>query len=213
MFLLNQYTTVTSASGTVETLYVGNTYITVGYDGYHILEIPGLGLQPDNRTPTLPIYEENQLLYGKLYRISQDRSVKTHPALRLYHRPLLAFNDLLTRSVDRYLPSRTCYVTKVKIPFLRLKINLVKWPVCWDLEALTGNPEEDHLVKSYDSYVQAFNQKRLGVYKFGPFDQLKTRRIFDLNERFDLPTIDLAKKWQLQSRILEDEKDAFVRHI
>ena len=113
MFMLDQTTTVTSASGTVETLHVGNTYVTVGFDGYHVLEVPGLGLQPDHPTPSLPIYQEMQLLYAKLYRISQNHIVKTHPALRLFHRPLLAFNDLITRSVDRYLPTRTCKITKV----------------------------------------------------------------------------------------------------
>ena len=81
------------------------------------------------------------------------------------------------------------------------------------MEALTGCPHEDELVEAYQSYSEAFNQKRLGVYQFGPFDQLKTRRIFDLNERFDLSTIDLAKKWKARKKVLEEESVAFTKHV
>ena len=113
MFMLGQTTTVSSASGTLETLPVGETYITVGFDGYDIKEIPELGLQPDSPTPSIPMYEQMKILWEKFYRISQNSHVRTHPALRTFHKPLLVLNDLISRSYDKYLPSRTCYATRV----------------------------------------------------------------------------------------------------
>ena len=78
---------------------------------------------------------------------------------------------------------------------------------------MTGNPEADNLVKDYDEYVQTLNEKRLGICKFGPYDQLETRRIQDLNDRFDKPTIHLAKKFKNQLTKLEEEAETFTRHV
>ena len=113
MLMDNRNLKCTSPSGTYQYHNVGETFITVSYDGYTIREQPGLGLQPKLRTPLLPPHLEMQLLFPKLYRISQNRTVKTHPYMSLSHTPFISLNDMLTRATDDRLPSRSCLLTKV----------------------------------------------------------------------------------------------------
>ena len=96
-----------------ETLNVGHTYVTAGFDGITVREFPDLGLQPLHRTPFLNMHDENRLWYGKFYRISQNHKLKSHPVVRLSHRPLIQLNDLLTRAYDPRIASRSCIQTKV----------------------------------------------------------------------------------------------------
>ena len=113
MLMDNRTVQCKSPSGSWENLHVGETSVTAGYDGLTIREKPGKGFQTNNRTPILPPHLEMQLLFRKMYRISQDRRIKTHPILSLSHTPFVSLNDLLTRAYDDRLPSRSCWLTKV----------------------------------------------------------------------------------------------------
>ena len=113
LFLDGSVKTVISASDTVQKLDVGTTVITVGYDGYTVKEYPQLGFQPTKKTSVLPMFEEYQMWYAKMYRITQNHKVITHPVLHLSHYPFLALDDLLQRAFDKRLQSRCCVLTKV----------------------------------------------------------------------------------------------------
>ena len=105
---------VVSASGTRQTLLVGTTLITAGYNGYTCRETPAIGFQTKMPTKPLPLFAEYKLWFNKLYRISQDKKVFTHPVLTLSHKPLTHLSEYLTRAYDKRIKTRACWLTKVK---------------------------------------------------------------------------------------------------
>lgn len=110
---INGTINVVSASGTKQTLPVGTTLITASYSGYTIREFPNLGFQTKMPTKKLPLFAEYQLWFKKLYRISQEKRVFTHPVLTLSHQPLTHLGEYLARADDKRIKTRACWLTKV----------------------------------------------------------------------------------------------------
>ena len=121
---------VTSASGTKQTLNVGTTIVTAGYSGYTLRESPELGFQTSMPTKPLPLFAEYKLWFNKLYRISQDKRVFTHPVLNLSHKPLTHLGEYLTRAYDKRIKTRACWLTKVN------PLYIIKNDICFSFQVV-----------------------------------------------------------------------------